>query len=440
VLDGVVQVVSPSDAETELIPLSPPPEDAPVPVTQRRRRAKPTAYAAVAVIVLGVVVVAGLRWTRSATGSDTAQDDPIAVQTAEVVRTDLSNSTSLGGTLGYGTARSLKGARDGIVTWLPAPGASIKRGKQLYRVDDEPVPLFYGGLPLFRTLGKRNTTGRDVRVVADNLKALGYAIGRQPRAGEKVTQTRPAPDSPPAPAAAPTPTASGKPPAVTAPPKPKTISQRVTVRTGDGVLTRSLIDAIKDWQKDSGLPVTGQIGAGDVLVLTGAVRVNSVAVQLGDGAAGPLMSVTPTTKVITVGAEAAEAGSIEQGDKVTVELPNDETVPGKVTAVGTALQTEEGGGGDPNAAPKLTVTVTLDDPKKVAKLDSADVQVDFVAETHPDVLAVPVGALVALSEGGYAVQLAGAGLVAVETRMFAKGLVEVTGTGLAEGADVVTTS
>jgi hypothetical protein len=102
------------------------------------------------------------------------------------------------------------------------------------------------------------------------------------------------------------------------------------------------------------------------------------------------------------------------------------------------LQAEEGG--DSNGPPKLAVTVTLDDPKKVAELDSAEVQVDFVAETHPAVLAVPVGALVALSEGGYAVQLAGAGLVAVETGMFARGLVEVTGTGIAEGTDVVTTS
>jgi hypothetical protein len=56
------------------------------------------------------------------------------------------------------------------------------------------------------------------------------------------------------------------------------------------------------------------------------------------------------------------------------------------------------------------------------------------------VLAVPVGALVALSEGGYAVQLTGNRLVAVETGMFAKGMVEVTGDGIAEGDEVVTTS
>ena len=64
----------------------------------------------------------------------------------------------------------------------------------------------------------------------------------------------------------------------------------------------------------------------------------------------------------------------------------------------------------------------------------------FAAETLEGVLAVPVGALVALSEGGYAVQPAGGGLVAVRIGMFAKGLVQVTGDGLAEGDAVVTTS
>jgi hypothetical protein len=111
-----------------------------------------------------------------------------------------------------------------------------------------------------------------------------------------------------------------------------------------------------------------------------------------------------------------------------------------VVAVGTALKTPDGDTGGPDAGPKLTVTVTIDKPATVAKLDSADVQVDFAAETHKGVLVAPVGALLALSEGGYAVQVEGGALVAVETGIFAKGLVEITGDGLAAGTRVVTTS
>jgi hypothetical protein len=203
------------------------------------------------------------------------------------------------------------------------------------------------------------------------------------------------------------------------------------------VLTGSLIAAVKRWQRDSGLPATGRIAVGDAVVLTGDVRVDAVTAQLGDSASGPLMSVTPTAKVITVAAEPTDAASIARGDPVTVVLPNEKKARGKVTAVGTAVQAAEGAGEE---KPTLSVTVTLDDAKAVSKLTSAQVQVEFVAETHAGVLAAPVGALVALREGGYAVQLAGGGLVAVQTGMFSKGLVEVTGDGLTEGAAVVTTS
>jgi hypothetical protein len=81
----------------------------------------------------------------------------------------------------------VKGRGAGTVTWLPQPGASVRRGKQLYRVDDEPVPLFYGALPLYRPLDEPGMIGRDVRVLARNLAALGYAVGDQPGTGERVT-------------------------------------------------------------------------------------------------------------------------------------------------------------------------------------------------------------------------------------------------------------
>lgn len=53
---------------------------------------------------------------------------------------------------------------------------------------------------------------------------------------------------------------------------------------------------------------------------------------------------------------------------------------------------------------------------------------------------MPVGALLAVLEGGYAVQIAGGPVVPVRTGLFADGLVEVTGPAIAEGVTVVTTS
>lgn len=370
------------------------------------------AAGALALLAGGAFLLTG---PRSAASPAPAATDPVA--TAKLERRDLSTSKSISGSIGYGNPRAVEGHRQATVTWLPAPGASIKRGQQLYRADDRPVPLFYGGMPLYREIAGKGLVGRDVEIVADNLAELGYSLGYRPRAGTWVT--------PPAASPSPAPSAS-------APPVPP-----VKIKKGEGVLTTGMIAAIKKWQRDLGLPETGTIAVGDVEVLSGAVRVDSVAVQPGAPANGPLMSVTPTRKVITVSAGMSEAASIERGAAVTVILPDEKEIPARVLSVGRTLAAPEGAIGD--STPQLTVTVTVDDPATIAKIDSADVTVGFAGKAREDVLAAPVEALIALAEGGYAVQTS-SGLVAVTTGMFAQGWVEITGDGLAEGTDVVVAS
>ncbi|MFC7535387.1 efflux RND transporter periplasmic adaptor subunit [Actinoplanes sp. GCM10030250] len=383
----------------------------------------------IAVALIGALAAATV-WFFRRDAPEPSAAVPAAVETATVVKTDLSATVSLAGTLGYGRAEPVKGGKGGIVTWLPQPGTTIKRGAQLYRVADRPVPLFYGSIPLYRDIEEPGMVGRDVRVVAANLEALGYVIGKQPTTGETVTRKKPAPTDAPA-------TPTGK--AVKVDGKAATVTERIIVRRGEDVLTGSLINAIKRWQEEADLPVTGRIGLGDVTVLPGAIRVDAVTALRGDDAETPLLTVTPTTKVITALADVQEAGTIQRGDPVTVVLPGDMSVAGKVTAVGAAVQEDDSQ--DSTAEPKRSVTVTVDDPRGLEGIDAATVQVELVGETRDDVLAVPVGALVALSEGGYAVQVADRGvLIAVTTGMFAKGLVEVTGDGLVEGMTMVTTS
>ena len=70
--------------------------------------------------------------------------------------------------------------------------------------------------------------------------------------------------------------------------------------------------------------------------------------------------------------------------------------------------------------------------------------VSVVRERREDVLAVPVSALLALAEGGYAVEVVdGPGrthLVGVETGLFEDGFVEVRSTDLDETMQVVVPS
>ena len=56
----------------------------------------------------------------------------------------------------------------------------------------------------------------------------------------------------------------------------------------------------------------------------------------------------------------------------------------------------------------IPVTVTLKDPSAAGSLDQAPVTVYITTATAHDALVVPVGALLAQSSGGYAVEVTGA--------------------------------
>ncbi|MFF5075631.1 peptidoglycan-binding protein [Actinoplanes sp. NPDC000266] len=343
------------------------------------------------VLVVALGAGGAVAVSRHRAAQEPAPGPTVAAETAKVERRTLSTTKKLDGSVGFGSARPLSGHSAATVTWLPAGGATIVRGKQLFRADDKPVILFYGGMPLYRPIAGANLVGRDVQIVAANLRALGYRIGHQP----------------------------------------------ATPHDGEGVLTADLVKAVKRWQEDNGLPPTGTIAVGDVEVQSGAVRVDSVAVQPGSPANTELMTVTATRKVITVAAELDAAAELARGDRVTVTLPNARTVKARILSIGRTLASPAGGVAD--GAPKLTVLVTVDNPADLAKLDSADVKVNVAGKLAKNVLAAPVEALVALTEGGYAVQ-GPDGLIGVKTGMFADGWVQVSGSGLTEGMDVVVAS
>ncbi|MFF5500050.1 hypothetical protein [Streptomyces aquilus] len=350
-----------------------------------------------AVLVVGVAGAAAVVWSGAHSGAGTRATAPVRVRTATVTRTDLSDSRTLPGTLGFGRPHVLKGAGQGVVTALPKPGARAVRGQALYRVDDRPVPVFFGDTPFFRPLTMTaGVRGHDVSVLGDNLRALGYDTGP---AG--------------------------------------------TSRTDDEgeEFTPALAAALKRWQHDTGQDATGTLVPGRAVVLPGAVRVDTVQAQPGDPADAPLLTYTAAAKSVTVPVEATDVGTVKAGDKAEITLPDGRTVRGTVTALGRTVQ----GGGAQDATTQagpatVDVRVVPDRAADVRGLDAAAVQVRFDTTTRKGVLAVPVGALLALREGGYALQRPDGTLIAVRTGMFAGGLVEVSGKGLTEGSKVVTAS
>ncbi|MFI7605490.1 peptidoglycan-binding protein [Micromonospora sp. NPDC049366] len=365
-----------------------------------RGRARPVALAVLAV-VLAAAGAGGALLTLRDRSTDGAASGPPPIATTTVTRTDLSDSRSVGGTLGFGPERVVKGAGSGVVTRLPKVGDTVTRGRPLYWVDDRPVPVLFGTVPLFRPLDTPGLEGSDVRMVLDNLAALGLRTGSQPTRGRNGAKLGP----------------------------------------DRAVLTPALVAAIKKWQQQNGLEPTGKLTVGAAVVLPGSVRVSAVKALPGDAVAGELLAVTERTKLVTVPVEATEVDGIRAGTGVVIVLPDGTEVPGRVASVSRTVQ---GGGADQGAGesspPKVNVLVSPVKAADVATLDAAAVQVRFTSATRKNVLAVPVGALVALREGGYALQVPEGRLVAVETGMVARGLIEVSGPGVTEGLAVVTAS
>jgi multidrug efflux system membrane fusion protein len=344
---------------------------------RRRGRAGRVAVAVAVVAAVGAAAAAGLglpdRGSEAGTGSTTA-----APKTTKVTRQTLVDTKTEDGTLGHGSTVTVSGRLGGTLTELPAVGSTVQRGQSLYRVDNTPVVLLYGGLPAYRNLAP-GVEGADVRQFEENLAALGY--------------------------------------------------KGFTV---DDEYTASTATAVKAWQGKLGLTKTGVVDLGRVVYAAGAVRVDEHKAAVGDPANGALLTCTGTGPVVTATLEVSQQRLATVGAAVTIKLPTGKSAPGKVVKVVTVITPAQNNN---PAETNLEVTVTPDDAAVFAGFDQITVEVAFTASRKENVLTVPVSALLALAEGGYGLQVVEGGtsrIVAVEIGMFAAGRVEVSGGGISE--------
>src|ERR1700722_18602370 len=119
---------------------------------RRPRRRRLAAAVAAPIVVAGVtagIVLSGPPWRSQHPAAAAAS----TLGTAPVVLTDLTNTVQVGGALGYAGSYTVGNTAPGTAyTALPAPGATIRRGRDLYEVDGTPVTLFYGPTPEWRAL------------------------------------------------------------------------------------------------------------------------------------------------------------------------------------------------------------------------------------------------------------------------------------------------
>jgi peptidoglycan hydrolase-like protein with peptidoglycan-binding domain len=350
---------------------------------------RPAVLSAAAVLLLSAA-----GWTAYST--DLLRTHPgrtatpgIATGTAVVVRADVRQQAPVTGTIGYAgsysviapagpAAASGGGGTTGLITWLPAVGATVSRGRTAYAVNGQPVPLFYGSRPAWRDMAPGVTPGPDVRQLQRNLAALGFGSGA----------------------------------------------------AADGRFGPATELAVERWQQAAGLPVTGTVPLGQVVFLPGPLLVGQQVAAVGGPlpAGTPIVAGTGTTPDVQVALDPNAALTVHPGDRVIVTLPDGSTDPGVITQVSAVAETppasSHGGGGQQQ--PAIPVTARLLRP------DRGVLAVPITA-----LLAEPGGRFAVVVTGGRAGHVVRR-TVPVRTGLFDEvaGVVEVSGPGLAAGQHV----
>ena len=172
---------------------------------------------------------------------------------------------------------------------------------------------------------------------------------------------------------------------------------------------------------------------GEIVFAGGTVRVASVEGHTGDEAGAAGIEVTGEAQVVAADADVSDADIVTPGTEVVVGLPSGREVPGVIYTVGAPTSN---GDGD-TSLPVIVIADGLD------ALDGLAVDIDIAVVDVPAATAVPAEALLALAEGGYALEVpdpsaaTGTRLVAVELGAFDEdGWVQVTGE-VAPGDQVV---
>jgi peptidoglycan hydrolase-like protein with peptidoglycan-binding domain len=395
--------------------------------TNGRRRL--VAVAVLLAVIFVVVVV--LLDSGSSPHTPAGMGVPAGQTTAEVTRRTLSESSTVDGTLGYGSTLELYDRLSGTFTWLPAVGAVIERGGTLWRVNDEPVALMYGSVPAYRTLEEGVSDGPDVTELNKNLIDLGY--------------------------------------------------DPYGAITDDEDFSEATAGAVRRWQRAEGLPETGEVELGRIVFAPGTRRITAVKVALGQdppsgtgakkpategqdskepgskkpganeaggGAGMVVLSTTSTQQLVQLKVKAEQQTLARVGQSAPVTLPGGDVVRGRIVEVGSVASSAAGegekelggGGGEKGEGGSATIPVTLALEHPVSHLDEAPVSVELVKSVRRDVLAVPATALTATAGGGYAIEvLEGArrAQLAVTPGMFANGYVQVEGPGVREGLTVI---
>jgi hypothetical protein len=342
----------------------------------KRPRAVTIAASAVVLALAGAGVVGWMWSTGSPGGAPEASDDPVT-RTAE--RVTLTSGLLLSGTLSYGDPLQLQGGGSGIVTALPAAGDIIGIGQRVYESSGAPIVLFRGGRPFWRPLEPGMTDGPDVRQLEQNLADLGFTSG---------------------------------------------IDLDI-----DDTFTANTAAAVKAWQASLGVEKTGSVALGAVVAVDApSIRVDSITKLLGEPDGGAVLEYTETTLRGYADLTEAQEREIATGTPVTLTLKDGTEVAGTISSIEPSVPAVDATSEDTPA--RAVVDAEAQEP--LSAVGPSSVRVKLGEETVDDALVVPVTALVAAGDDGYALDVMRGGeavRIPVEIGLIADARVQIVSSG-----------
>ena len=346
----------------------------------------PTRVCGAVVLMATVVVASGCR---SPVGTDpveaAVQTDPAPdSEVVAAVRQDVVERHKAEARVGNGAVVTLPIQQKGIVTWAPEQGETLRSGDVIVEVGGRPVVLVVGESPLYRPLrlvasGERDEAGTRL----DRLNGADVTQLQQFLLDEGFDD-------------------DGR------------------LRT-DGEFGRATQRAVKDWQRAVGHPATGVVDTSQMVFMTTELLVDS---RLVVGQTFERFDVTGTETVLQIIGSTTLREFFAPGS--TVEVLADPPATGTVTR-----STRVSGEAGIEQLIEIAVDVRAADLGQSVEVVGSIVRAD-------DALTVPVRALLAVSGGGWEVELqtgSDRSRVAVE-------LIDVVDTtaivsGLDEGDEVV---
>jgi peptidoglycan hydrolase-like protein with peptidoglycan-binding domain len=326
---------------------------------------------------LGAGAAGGAVALRDNPGGSDAVVKKAVTSTAKVETRDLRTFLSYTGNLSVKDSLTISAGSSGTLTEVVPIGTKLTTGMVLARIDAVPVTVIEGAVPIWRDLTSSSTAGADIGVIEKYLVDNGFDP-----------------------------------------------SNKVVV---DEQWTSATTAAVKRWQTALGETTTGTVRkAAFVMVPSGASVTSTPTVGEAVRSGAALATVqTLTTPTVALAIKVGEIARFHVDDVVDLVLADSTTTTGTVTNVGSVASAATG----PNSDPSVAITIA-------AKVDAATaiegpVTVKLVDKSALGALTVPARALVALAEGGEAVEVKAADgtikLVGVKPGMYVDGYVEVTG-------------